>query len=101
MPEQDIQGFSVVALAQNKRVEIERLVEQQRHRQVIALEYLPGAIGIATTQLGHVQVGNEAMAGQDAAGVAAGALKCDTEMREAVALSVRLNLFYQCGFKSG
>src|SRR5262245_31018175 len=39
------------------------------------------------------------MTGQYAAGVAAGALKCDTEMRVAVALSVRLELFYQRGFK--
>jgi len=47
MSEEHIQGFLEIADGEAQRVEIQRLVEHQGHRQVVAPQHLPGAISIA------------------------------------------------------
>ena len=54
MPKQDVQRLLQIADREAKGVEIQRLVEQQRHRQVIAREYLPLARTIVAAQFGDV-----------------------------------------------
>ena len=54
MAKQHIQRLLQIADGEAEGVEIQRLVEQQRHRQLIAGEHLPAARTIVTAQFGDV-----------------------------------------------
>jgi len=62
---------------------------------------VPRALTIAATQLGDVQVGNEAVTGQHAATVAARALEVCGEGVLVVGLAMDLQFFEQGGFERG
>ena len=46
-----------VADREAQGIEIERQIQDWLHGELVAREDLPGALGIATAQLGHAQVG--------------------------------------------
>ena len=91
---QDIERLLQVTDGAAAGVEIQGLVEQQWHGQVIAREDVPGTLGSATPQLGHVQVGDEAMAGQHLASICAGALERGVVVLGTRVLSVRFPFFH-------
>jgi site-specific DNA recombinase len=75
MPKQDIHGFLEVADGESQGIQVERLVEHDRHGDLVARQDVPGPLAIARAQLGDAQIGNVAVGGQHAAGVGACALE--------------------------
>ncbi len=69
------QRFLQVAQRQPQGVEVAQRIEHSRHSLLIAPEDLPVAFGIALAQLGDVQIGNRAKAGEHAATEGAGAVE--------------------------
>jgi hypothetical protein len=84
VPEEQIRGLLEIAQGQPQWVQIQGLVQHQRHRQLVASQHLPRTIRIAATQLRLMPVGDEAVAGPHAAGVRARAMERDAGMRLAL-----------------
>jgi len=101
VPKQDIQRLLQIADGEAERVEIESLIEQQWHRQLIAREHLPAPRVIVAAQFGHVEIGNKAVGCQYAARVGAGALECDRKVLLAVGLAMHFQFFDEGQFQRG
>lgn len=69
MAKQDAQNLLKVTQPEIRCVQIQDLVKQQRHAQLIASERVPETFGIASAPFWHVQIRDEAVAGEHTAGV--------------------------------
>src|SRR5262249_12876610 len=74
-PKEDIQRLLEIAYREAQGVEIERLIEQQRHGELIAPEDEPLSHTIERAQLGDAQIRDKTVRGQNAASIGSGTLE--------------------------